>query len=375
MNKPEPYSSKSATPAANIARTKIEQLHSSGSMPNYRGDKPGLVTDDRSKAQHQSFIHSLMNSGKSQAEIQTEWHTYYQGLSDREKHEVWQEFYKAQSDAKAVQNATKQPVASSASTAPSFLSKATTKSSHSRRKAHFQSLIFGLGMGLVVVFILMFSFFNERIVTPFIRPGQNVSATPIIVDPNNMGPVGKQSKIVIPKINIEAPIVFDEPSVDEKAIQKALERGVVHYAITPLPGELGNSVIVGHSSSNILNSGKYKFAFLLLKSLESGDTFIVQNNGKRYVYKVYNKFVTNPKDVSVLGPPPKSKKAIMTLITCDPPGMSTNRLIIQGEQIYPDPGKNTQSSVTPESITSSEPEELPSNAPSLWSRFVDSIFN
>jgi sortase A len=219
-------------------------------------------------------------------------------------------------------------------------------------------------MGLFVVFILMFSFFNERFITPFIRPSQNVSATPIIVDPNAAGPVSPENKIIIPKINVEAPVVYDIPTIEEKDVQAGLERGVVHYITTPNPGEKGNSVIFGHSSSNILNKGKYKFAFLLLKSLEKDDTFIVQKDGKRYVYKIYNKFVTSPTDFSVVGP--TDRPATMTLITCDPPGTSTNRLIIQAEQIFPDPATNAESSV-PASATG-QPEQLPSNSPSLWSR-------
>ena len=214
-----------------------------------------------------------------------------------------------------------------------------------KKKSHAHSALFGLGVGTVFLFIILFSFFNERFITPFIRPNSHVSATSIIVDPSQTGNVGPEPKIIIPKINTEAPVVYDEPSIDEKAIQKALERGVVHYAITPNPGEKGNSVIVGHSSSNILNSGKYKFAFLLLKSLENGDTFYVQKDGVRYVYKVYNKFVTTPEDVSVLNP--TDRPATMTLITCDPPGLSTNRLIIQGEQIFADPATNKESTVDP----------------------------
>ncbi len=230
---------------------------------------------------------------------------------------------------------------------------------------HVKSLIFGVGMGSLVVFILLFSFFNERFITPFIRPNQNVSATPIIVDPNNTGPVSAEPKIIIPKVNLEAPVVYDVPTIEEHAVQEGLERGVVHYATTPNPGEKGNAVIFGHSSGNILNKGKYKFAFLLLKSLDKDDTFIIQKDSKRYVYKVFNKYVTNPSDISVLGTIP-GKPATMTLITCDPPGTSTNRLIVQAEQIFPDPNTNAESSVPTNTV--SQPQELPSNSKTLWQR-------
>lgn len=390
-------SNKTSSDAANVIRGKLDRIYSD--EPDAQQELKEVKSLHNSHlSTHQKYMDELSRSGRSLAEIQTAWHEYYQQLSDEEKHQVWHEFYanhqkkaeakKPKPEAKKTHRATaKQRRERQKRTIPEpaprtiqepkkdLLGRVARRSARSKRSAHAHSLLFGLGVGTIVLFIMMFTFFNERFVTPFIRPSVNVSATPIIVDPNDNGPVSADPKIIIPKINVEAPVVYDEPSVDEKAIQNALERGVVHYAITPNPGEFGNSVIVGHSSSNILNSGKYKFAFLLLKSLENGDTFIVHHNKTRYVYKVFDKFVTHPKDISVLNPPGEGRKAIMTLITCDPPGLSTNRLIIQAEQIFPNPDRNKESSVDPTAQTAPEPEELPSNAPSLWSRLIDSLFN
>jgi sortase A len=220
-------------------------------------------------------------------------------------------------------------------------------------------------MGLVVISFLLFGFFNERFIAPFITPSRNVSSTPIIVDQNATA-AGSDPKIIIPKINVEVPVVYDEHSIEEKDVQAALERGVVHYANTALPGEKGNAVIVGHSSNNIFNRGKYKFVFVLLNKLEPGDTFMVDKDGKRYVYKVYDKRVVRPTDVSVLGA--TEKPATITLITCDPPGTSINRLIVVAEQISPDPSQNT---INTETATKDQrPSVVPGNAPSLWYRFT-----
>jgi sortase A len=157
----------------------------------------------------------------------------------------------------------------------------------------------------------------------------------------------------------------------EADIQKGLESGVVHYGNSPNPGEQGNTVILGHSASNIFNRGKFKFAFLLLKSLEIGDTFTINKDGKQYVYKVFEKKVVEPTDVSVLGP--SSKPVTATLITCDPPGLSIRRLIIVGEQIAPDPTANIASSVDPAKLAAS-PGEIPNVTQTLWSRLKDWIF-
>ena len=161
-------------------------------------------------------------------------------------------------------------------------------------------------------------------------------------------------------------MVYTEQSTEEAAVETALESGVVHYASTPYPGEKGNGVIFGHSSNNIFNKGKYKFAFSLLRRLEVGDTFTLQKDGKRYVYKVFDKKVVAPKELSVLGA--QGRPSTFTLITCDPPGTSLNRLVVTAEQISPDPAVNTASTAKSNAPL---PGILPSNSPTLWSRFIN----
>jgi len=396
--------------AANLVRGKLTHLYglepseSSGlvepSAKEEIKEVKQLKTHHAELSKHQEFLDRLSKSGRSMAEIQTAWHDYYQALDDAGKHEVWQEFYaeheKRRGQEKSVtKTEPAKPIEPDETTDPKtinhkpktttspgyqppktrisnikddLLGKVSQRANASKKRGHAHSLVFGLGMGTLMVFVLMFSFFNERFITPFITPSHNVGATSIIVDPTSSGDVGAEPKIIIPKINVEAPVVYDVPTIEEDAVQKGLERGVVHYPTTPNPGEKGNAVIFGHSSGNILNSGKYKFAFLLLKSMDEGDTFIIHKDNKRYVYKIYEKYVTSPDDFSVLDPP-KDRAAIVTLITCDPPGQSTNRLIVQAEQIFPSPEKNAQAD--PEiTQAAAEPAVLPSNAPTLWSRLT-----
>lgn len=365
-------------PAANIARAKLQQLYKE------EPDAKEEIVEAHAAAhpsKHQRFMESLTTSGKSLAEIQTAWHNYYVGLSEREKHEVWQEFY-AQHD-KSHQPKPEEPAPAAApktkshhKTKPQTMAQAKEKiirsansGKRASKKQHLHSLVFGLGMGAVVMLIFMFGFFNERFIAPFITPSRAVSSTPIIVDPNSTQ-AGPEPEIIIPKINVEIPVVYDVDSIQEDAIQAGLENGVVHYATTPVPGEKGNSVIVGHSSNNIFNQGKYKFAFVLLNKLEIGDTFYLTKDGVRYAYKIYEKKVVPPTDVSVLGP--NDKTATATLITCDPPGTTINRLIVVGEQISPDPNDNAASTANP--AAGEATDIVPGNAPSLWSRLWNLIF-
>lgn len=347
-------------------------------------------TPEKKRSKHEQYMHELSSSGLSLAEIQTKWHEYYQSLPDHEKHEVWKEFYEQHGEGNKregpAQTAEKsdytgpavhssntriiptktQPRAQSQNEVQAIQSTIRSKISAegSKHRANIKSLVFGLSMGSLVLLFALFGFFNERFIAPFITPSRVLSSTPLIIDEDT--PVGTEPKVIIPKINVEVPVVYGESSIQENDVQNALEDGVLHYPTTPEPGENGNSVFFGHSSNNIFNPGQYKFAFVLLNQLEEGDTFMLEKDGTRYIYKVYETRVVGPTDLSVLDPDPE-RPSIATLITCDPPGTSINRLVVFGEQISPDPSQNTESDVPPPSEVP-QPEQLPSDAPSLWGR-------
>jgi len=243
-----------------------------------------------------------------------------------------------------------------------------TVSANGRLKTrhHLQSLGFGLSIGVLTLVITLFSFFNEVIIAPFIQPGRAEGATPIIIDPNALA-TGSNPEVIIPKINLEIPVDYSQTSDDENAIQNALEKGIVHYPSTVFPGQKGNAAYFGHSSNNIFNPGKYKFAFVLLHELQAGDTFYLTFHDKAYVYKVFKRIVVEPDQVGVLDNVP-GHTATATLITCDPPGTALHRLVIVGDQISPDPlrdssGNNTISSDS--TVTA-----LPDNGPTLWDRIT-----
>lgn len=235
---------------------------------------------------------------------------------------------------------------------------------------HVQSLLFGLGVGMIALIILLFGFFNEVVIAPFIQPSRNVGATPIIVDPSSIT-ASTAPEIIIPKIHLEIPVDYSQTSTNEAIIENALENGIVHYPSTVAPGQQGNSAFFGHSSNNIFNPGKYKFAFVLLHELVPGDTFYLTYGGKVYIYKVFSKQIVSPSDVSVLNNI-AGHTATATLITCDPPGTSLNRLVVVGDQISPDPSTNTDGTNTVAAPVTSA--QLPGNGPTLFSRLWHDIF-
>lgn len=408
-----------ANEAADLIRQKLERIYAEEPDSLEEEKKADSAPPPRSK--HQQFMHELSISGRSLADIQTAWHEYYARLPDNEKYEVWQEFYAA-NDAREAQKPAAPVAPTPASPRPAMhaqsLSQAYTStqstyeqsagpkatpdiapSRHSlpklpdkrsiadiRRtirhnvsaggkltaKHHIQSLLFGLSVGFVALVIFLFGFFNEVFIAPFIQPSRNVGATPIIIDPSSVA-TSNTPEIIIPKIHLEIPVDYSQTSTNEATIENALEGGIVHYPTTAMPGQQGNTAFFGHSSNNIFNPGRYKFAFVLLHELTPGDTFYLTYNGKVYIYKVFSKTIVEPSDVNVLNNV-AGHSATATLITCDPPGTSLHRLVVVGDQISPDPSTNTGG--TNRSVYAPTPSntQLPGNGPTLWGRFWDWLF-
>lgn len=191
---------------------------------------------------------------------------------------------------------------------------------------------------------------------PTPTPAQNAVAE--VVPPN---PV-----ITIPKINVNAPIVFPASTADAPNYDPELENGVVHFPNTALPGQTGNTVIFGHSSNDWWQPGNYKFVFVLLDKLVPGDTFSVNYNSKRYIYQITNSKIVEATDVSVLAPTPDPT---ITLITCWPAGTSLKREIIQAKQISPSQTSGT-GTVT-QTPNSNSITTLPSSAPNFLQQLQD----
>lgn len=198
--------------------------------------------------------------------------------------------------------------------------------------------------------ILTLAFFNAQLIAAmaiaYIAPSSVMAQEEIINTPNMR--VDDIPRIVIPKIGVQAPTIYGMNSVKEQDVQKALEKGVLHFGGSPLPGQPGNSVFVAHSSNLPWAAGDYKFVFMLLEKLEPGDSIYLDFNRVRYTYEVTDKKVVKPTDVSVLE---GSLYPKATFITCTPIGTNTNRLVVSAKLISPDPQYGTE-----EALVRSAPE-------------------
>lgn len=199
-----------------------------------------------------------------------------------------------------------------------------------------------IAAGLMVVLLFLFLQYNRILISnvmAYVSPG-NIDPQNIVIDPNVDLKVGPEPRLIIPKINVDVPVRYDVGS-DYDSQMAAMNNGVAHFSIpgaSSHPGQVGNTVIAGHSSSDLFGSGDYKFIFVQLEKLDVGDTIYANYNSKRYTYTVTKKEVVKPTEVNKLVYP--TTKPVMTLLTCTPLGTAINRLLIIAEQISPDPSQS-----------------------------------
>lgn len=148
-------------------------------------------------------------------------------------------------------------------------------------------------------------------------------------------------EVIISKIGVKAPLIVD---IDPELIVAKLKNGVVQYANSAKPGQIGNMVIVGHSSDFPWSNGKYKNVFALLDKLTVGDKITVPYGSEKYVYAVTSSKVVKPTDLSVLK---KTNTPTLTLLTCYPVGTTRSRLIVIAQLV----SKNAAGEQTTDPLT------------------------
>ncbi len=241
--------------------------------------------------------------------------------------------------------------------------KISTHAKKVRKSRHFMPAV----AAVVVLLLAAFVQYNGLLfaqVSAFISPGSSTSQD-IIVGTGADQEVSSDPRIIIPKISVNAPVIYGLDDLSENSAQEALQSGVIHYPIAganALPGQNGNTVILGHSSADFFEPGDYKFIFVQLNRLTTGDLFYLDYEGTRYTYRVNKTEIISPTDIGKLAI--GDDKPYATLITCDPPGTAKNRLVVYGEQISPDPSKTTESQSSNSSATADT--TIVGNPPTLF---------
>lgn len=247
-----------------------------------------------------------------------------------------------------------------------LLGKVRTRASKIRRSKHFIPFAAALAIVLIFVFVQYNRVFIAT-VSAYVSPG-SIDPQNIVIDPSADTSVSNDPRLVIPKINVDVPALYDVGS-DYDSQMAAMQHGVAHFAIAGAnshPGEIGNTVLSGHSSNDLFDPGDYKFIFAQLDKLATGDTIYANYKGKRYTYVVTKTQVVQPTDVKALVYP--TTKPILTLITCTPLGTSLNRLLVTAEQVSPDPASASTAPAGSGQVGSNEAASIPGSTPTFLER-------
>lgn len=134
-----------------------------------------------------------------------------------------------------------------------------------------------------------------------------------------LGPPGVEAatRMVIPKIGVDAPVVQTMPI---GGVWDVADWAVGHLATTPNPGGRGNAAYSAHDDIK----GEI---FKRLGELKPGDAVRLYTSHAVYTYMVTNQATVDPSDISVLNP---TSASTVTLISCTPYWVDTQRIIVQG---------------------------------------------
>ncbi len=374
---------------ANVARSQLDSIYSSDNTISTSQTLP-IASNDTSVQPPLAVANPYERNHATIAEVQADqwkqyhsaWQDYYQQYYER--YYVGQIHHARQAlEARVVEAAgNKQPAATARTEQlPETLShdeaiydlrsKLLSRMEESAKKARKSRHFIPIAAALCVVVLFLFLQYNRVLfanVQAYISPG-DIDPANIIIDPSTNIAVSPEPKLIIPKINVDVPVNYTTaPDYDSQ--MKAMEGGVAYFGIpgaNSKPGQVGNTVLSGHSSNDIIDQGNYKFIFARLDHLAKGDTIYVNYEAKRYTYTITRTEVVKPAEVSKLVYP--TDKPVLTLITCTPIGTALNRLLVTAEQVSPSP---KDAPIAPDtSAANNEPAAIPGNSPTFVQRLLN----
>jgi LPXTG-site transpeptidase (sortase) family protein len=151
-------------------------------------------------------------------------------------------------------------------------------------------------------------------------PGEDTEVGPA-VEPTPAPAPTIEPELLLPN-RLRIPVMFLDSPVHEVEVNMGewdvSPLDVGHHVGTGDPGQVGNVVLAAHRDIN-------SALFRELDRLEPGDEIFVYNALGEYRYIVQESFVVNPDDAEVMEPTGDKR---VTLITCTPIGLATQRLIV-----------------------------------------------
>jgi sortase A len=148
----------------------------------------------------------------------------------------------------------------------------------------------------------------------WVQPSPSLSAASVAIPVEQAS--NAPSRIVIPKITVDAPIVAGVTWED-------LKKGVGHLPGSSYPGERGNLYLAAHNDI-------FGEIFRYLDELEPGDEYFIYGGEQKFTYMVKEKRIIEPNEVEVMWP---TTEPVATLQTCYPYLVDTHRLVVISELV------------------------------------------
>ncbi|BDR54175.1 hypothetical protein KIMH_02860 [Bombiscardovia apis] len=138
---------------------------------------------------------------------------------------------------------------------------------------------------------------------------------------------GLMARLQIPGIRLDLPVYHG--TSDDTLLQ-----GIGHLEGTSLPvgGQGTHAVLTGHRGLATATM------FTNLNQVKEGDRFTLSSFGEVLTYEVVRTQVVDPDQTRSLKP--VEGQDLVTLVTCTPLGVNTQRIFVTGQRIYPTPEKD-----------------------------------
>jgi LPXTG-site transpeptidase (sortase) family protein len=147
---------------------------------------------------------------------------------------------------------------------------------------------------------------------------------------NSVTQEGVATRLVIPKLNVDAPVVIAPIRNGTWDVEHLGQTLVGHLEGTAPPGSASNIVLAAHVTLDFNVYGP----FAGLSLLEEGDELIVYENDRMFRYEVSRYYVVDRSNVDVAYP---SDEPEITLITCSrwnrEAGRYLDRLVVKGKLV------------------------------------------
>ncbi len=160
-----------------------------------------------------------------------------------------------------------------------------------RRTTAFIFLALGLSCLLITTYLIW-----QRYTPTRLSFNLNVTATGVVNSHN------QPQELIIPDLNLHLAIL---PAKINRGKWEATDKGISHLISSPIPGDVGNSILYGHNWPRILGN--------LPKVRPGQKLFIILSNGEVRAFQIEFTAIVTPDQTHILD---QTKDARLTLYTC-----------------------------------------------------------